>query len=113
MLERQTRSFGDTSAMSKVAFRAGSSQQGKQRRASVASNCVAAAYRSSPVRLGVERQVRGADRRGEVRGAQEGQVRRAHRRGRSKGQEEEENQRDRRNGKVRGTDGESKCSDFP
>uniref|UniRef100_A0A182JBR1 Uncharacterized protein n=1 Tax=Anopheles atroparvus TaxID=41427 RepID=A0A182JBR1_ANOAO len=48
MFESATRSFGTFSVMSKVAFRAGSSQQGKQRRASVASNCVTPAYRSSP-----------------------------------------------------------------
>uniref|UniRef100_A0A182QAY0 Uncharacterized protein n=1 Tax=Anopheles farauti TaxID=69004 RepID=A0A182QAY0_9DIPT len=49
MFERATRSFGTTSVMSKVALMAGSSQHGKQRRASVASNCVTPAYRSSPV----------------------------------------------------------------
>lgn len=51
MLERGTRSLGTTSVMSKVAFNAGSSQHGKQRRASVASNWVTAEYLSSPFTL--------------------------------------------------------------
>lgn len=48
MLESGTRSWGTTNVMLKVALSAGSSQQGKQRRASVASNWVTAEYRSSP-----------------------------------------------------------------
>ena len=41
-------SLGATSVTSKVALRAGSSQQGNARRASVDSNCVVAAYRVIP-----------------------------------------------------------------
>lgn len=48
MLERGTRSWGTIRVIAKVALWAGSSQQGKQRRASVASNWVTAEYRSSP-----------------------------------------------------------------
>ena len=45
VLEMATRSEGTTSVTSKVALTAGSSQQGKARRASVASNWVVARYR--------------------------------------------------------------------
>lgn len=40
MLERATRPLGISTEKSKVAFRAGSSRQGKALLASVASNCV-------------------------------------------------------------------------
>ena len=48
VLEMATRSMGTVSVHWKVALAAGSSQHGKHRRASVASNCVTAMYRSSP-----------------------------------------------------------------
>ena len=48
MLESAMRSLGTTRVTSKVAFSAGSSQHGKARRASVASNWVQAKTRSSP-----------------------------------------------------------------
>jgi len=48
LLESTTRSAGAVIATAKTAFCAGSSQQGKHRRASVASNCVTAIQRSSP-----------------------------------------------------------------
>ena len=49
VLEMATRSMGTVSVHWKVALAAGSSQHGKHRRASVASNCVTAMYRSSPL----------------------------------------------------------------
>ena len=42
MFDRATEATGDTSVTSNVALIAGSSQQGKARRASVDSNCVTA-----------------------------------------------------------------------
>ena len=48
VLETATKSEGMTSVTSNLALHAGSSQQGKARRASVASNWVAARYRCSP-----------------------------------------------------------------
>lgn len=48
MLERAVLLWGTMSVISNVALIAGSSQQGKQRLASVASNWVTPAYRSSP-----------------------------------------------------------------
>ena len=47
MFERAINRFGTTSVILNVVLNAGSSQQGKQRRASVASNCVTAANFSS------------------------------------------------------------------
>lgn len=51
IFDKATKSLGTVRLMSKVAFSAGSSQQGKHRRASVDSNCVTAAYVSSPFSL--------------------------------------------------------------
>ena len=48
ILERAVRSFGTQSVTSNVALSAGSSQQGRARRASVGSNCVTAPNLSSP-----------------------------------------------------------------
>uniref|UniRef100_A0A182TJD9 Uncharacterized protein n=1 Tax=Anopheles melas TaxID=34690 RepID=A0A182TJD9_9DIPT len=56
MFDRATRLVGTIREISNVALMAGSSQQGKQRRASVASNCVTPAYRSSPLAAKLNRQ---------------------------------------------------------
>ena len=48
MFEMASSSAGTTSVTSNVALTDGSSQQGKARRASVASNCVVARRRSTP-----------------------------------------------------------------
>ena len=48
MFDSVVSSFGAVSVTSNVAFNDGSSQHGKARRASVASNCVVAMKRFSP-----------------------------------------------------------------
>ena len=51
IFDNAIKSFDTVKEMSNVDFRAGSSQQGKHRRASVASNCVTAAYFTIPLEL--------------------------------------------------------------
>lgn len=48
IFDKATKSLGTVRLISKVALCAGSSQHGKQRRASVDSNCVTAVKLSSP-----------------------------------------------------------------